>query len=263
MLKSIKSNKISEHIVEQIRNAIFEEVFKPGDKLPSEKELRNTFQVSKPILREAIRSLEFLGFLEIRKGVSGGAFVVEVNLKKAIDSFANFLYFRNLSLRQISEVRIILESYIAEKVASLISKEDIKKLKMLNEEFENDLNNNITLESFNRQIAFHQIIGNATSNPILIFISEFVANLLIQAKESLHPDRNFYKKVLEGHKRIYKALLEKNPNKIRKEMIRHIREEERDLVLLQRKRAIQSGNYRYKTKWPSSPAILLASKTRY
>ena len=71
MFKSVKSNKISEHIVEQVRNAIFEGRLRPGDKLPPERTLVANFKVSKATLREALRSLEILGFLEVRKGVSG------------------------------------------------------------------------------------------------------------------------------------------------------------------------------------------------
>jgi GntR family transcriptional repressor for pyruvate dehydrogenase complex len=70
MFKSVKSNKISENIVEQIRKAIFEGRLKPGDKLPPERELMKNFKVSKATLREAMRSLEVLGFLEIREGHS-------------------------------------------------------------------------------------------------------------------------------------------------------------------------------------------------
>src|SRR3972149_1077959 len=109
MFNSVKSNKISEHIIEQVRKAILDGRLKPGDKLPSERELIENFKVSKVTLREALRSLEVLGFLEIRKGVSGGPFVTEVDMKKARDSFINFLHFKNLSLTNLSEVRLILE----------------------------------------------------------------------------------------------------------------------------------------------------------
>ncbi|MGZ3604574.1 MAG: FadR/GntR family transcriptional regulator, partial [Thermodesulfobacteriota bacterium] len=131
MFDSVKSNKVSQHITEQIRNAIFDGRLKPGDKLPSEKELTERFKVSKVTLREALRSLEVLGFLEIRKGVSGGAFVTEVDMTKARDSFTNFLLFKNLSLKDLSEVRLLLEPYIAEKATLSITKEDLHRLEEL------------------------------------------------------------------------------------------------------------------------------------
>jgi len=66
MFKTVKADKISESISQQIREAIFEDSRRPGDKLPSERELIKTFGVSRASMREALRSLEVLGFLEIR-----------------------------------------------------------------------------------------------------------------------------------------------------------------------------------------------------
>jgi GntR family transcriptional repressor for pyruvate dehydrogenase complex len=134
VFQTVKSNKVSENIIEQIRKAIFEGKLKPGDKLPPEKEMMKNFKVSKATLREAMRSLEVLGFLEIRKGVSGGPFVTEVDMKTARDSFINFLHFKNLSLNNLTEVRLVLESHIAEKAAHTITEEDLNRLKKLIEE---------------------------------------------------------------------------------------------------------------------------------
>ena len=236
MFNSVRSNKISEHIIEQIRNAIFEARLKPGDKLPPEKALIETFHVSKTTLREALRSLEILGFLEIRKGVSGGAFVTEVDMKKARDSFTNFLLFKNLSLSNLSEVRLILEPYVAEKAALVITEEDLKRLEKLNKECDYVLKNNIPIESRKNEIEYHRIIGSISGNPILMFILDFVENLLIDTKEILQPDKEFSQKVLNAHKRIYKALAERDPKRAREEMIKHVREVEKDLITLQKKR---------------------------
>jgi len=239
MFKSVKTNKVSEHIIEQIRRAIFEGELKPGDKLPPDKELLRTFHVSKVTLREALRSLEILGFLEIRKGVSGGAFVTEVDMKTARDSFTNFLLFKNLSLSNLSEVRLILEPYVAEKAALTITEEGLRKLEKLNEECEYILQRNIPIESRKNEIEYHRTIGSVTGNPILMFILDFVENLLIDTKEILKPSKEFSKKVLNAHKRIYKALLERDPKKAREEMIKHVREVAKDLIILQKKRGIE------------------------
>jgi len=245
MFKSVKSNKISEYIIEQIRKAIFEGRLKPGDKLPPEKALLETFHVSKATLREALRSLEILGFLEIRKGVSGGPFVTEVDMKKARDSFTNFLLFKNLSLSNLSEVRLILEPYVAEKAALVITEEDLKRLEKLNKECDYILKNNIPFESRKNEIEFHRIIGSVTGNPILMFILDFVENLLIDTKEILQPSKEFSKKVLNAHKRIYKALMERNGENAREEMIKHVREVEKDLLALQKERRIEELNLQH------------------
>ena len=248
MFQSVKSNKVSENIVEQIRKAIFEGKLKPGDKLPAEKELMKNFKVSKATLREAMRSLEVLGFLEIRKGVSGGAFVTEVDMKKARDSFTNFLHFKNLSLRDLSEVRLILESHIAEKAAHTITEEDLNRLKKLIEESEYVLKHNIPIESRKNEIEFHRIIGSITGNPILMFILDFVENLLIDTKEILQPGKDFSKKVLNAHKRIHKALLERDGKKAREEMIRHVKEVEADLIAIQKEKRAELNMQRLSKK---------------
>ena len=248
MFNSVRSNKISEHIIEQVRNAIFEGRLKPGDRLPPEKELLKNFSVSKATLREALRSLEILGFLEIRKGVSGGPFVTEVDMKKAGDCFANFLHFKNLSLRSLSEVRLILEPYIAEKAALTITEEDLRKLEKLNEECEYVLKRNIPIESRKNEIEYHRTIGSVTGNPILMFILDFVENLLIDTKEILKPGKEFSQKVLNAHKRIYKALAERDPKRAGEEMVRHVREVEKDLITLQKKRRIEEINLQHVSK---------------
>lgn len=240
MFKSVKSNKVSEYIIEQIRRAIFEGKLKPGDKLSPEKDLIKTFHVSKATLREALRSLEILGFLEIRKGVSGGAFVTAVDMKKARDSFTNFLLFKNLSLSNLSEVRLILEPYVAEKAAVAITEEDLKRLEKLNKECDYVLKNNIPIESRKNEIEYHRIIGSLSGNPILMFLLDFVENLLIDTKEILQPSKEFSLKVLNAHKRIYKALAERDPKRAREEMIKHVREVAKDLITLQKKRGIEN-----------------------
>ena len=256
MFQTVKSNKISEHIVEQIRNAIFEARLKPGDKLPPEKELMKTFHVSKATLREALNSLEILGFLEIRKGVSGGAFVTEVDMKKARDSFTNFLLFKNLSLSNLSEVRLILEPYVAEKAALAITNEDLSILEKLINECGYVLKHDIPIEHRKNEIEFHRIIGSVTGNPIFMFILDFVENLLIDTKEILQPGKEFSQRVLNAHKRIYKALAERDPKKAREEMVKHVREVERDLLILQKERNISDLNIQRFGKREKNPMIL-------
>jgi GntR family transcriptional repressor for pyruvate dehydrogenase complex len=243
MFDSVKSSKVSQHIIDQIRNAIFEGRLKPGDKLPSERELIENFKVSKATLREALRSLEVLGFLEIRKGVSGGAFVIEVDMTKAKDSFTNFLLFKNLSLKDLSEVRLLLEPYIAKKATLAITQEDLNRLEKLIQESGQAMKKDIPFESRKDEIEFHRIIASITGNPILMFILDFVENLLIDTKAILKPGKEFSRKVLRAHKRIYKALLERNVKKVQEEMVRHIREVEKDLLAAHRERDIEEQKF--------------------
>ena len=243
MFDSVKSDKVSQHIIDQIRNAIFDGRLKPGDKLPSERELTEKFKVSKATLREALRSLEVLGFLQMRKGVSGGAFVTEVDMVKARDSFTNFLLFKNLSLEDLTEVRLLLEPYCAEKATRAITKEDLHRLEKLIKNSEHAIKNDASLASRQDEIGFHRIIASITGNPILMFILDFVENLLIDTKDILKPGKGFSGKVLRAHKRIYNALLERDVKKVHEEMVRHIREVEKDLLAAYKERRVEKQRF--------------------
>src|SRR3989339_1775301 len=87
-----KTVKISDQIIDQIRDAILSGKLKPGERLASEKELVDQFEVSKATMREALRVLEVMGLVQIRKGVSGGIFMAEVDMRTTIHSIINFLH---------------------------------------------------------------------------------------------------------------------------------------------------------------------------
>ena len=71
MFKTARLNRISQNIVQQIRETIISGRLKPGDRLPSEKDLFTEFGVSKASLREALRALEALGMIEVKQGMGG------------------------------------------------------------------------------------------------------------------------------------------------------------------------------------------------
>jgi GntR family transcriptional regulator, transcriptional repressor for pyruvate dehydrogenase complex len=224
MFECAKTHNVSQNIVNQIRKAIFNGVLKPGDKLPSDKELMDNFGVSKGSLREALRSLEVLGLLEIRKGALGGAFVTEVKTEKAKEGFSNFFVFRNLSLDNIFDARLILESHIAENAASLINADDLRRLEQILGETREALEKDLPLNFREKEIAFHLIIANATRNPLLIFLLDFVEHLLLDAKVILSPGREFSMTVLKAHERIYKALVDRDARRAKNAIIRDIKE---------------------------------------
>ena len=104
MFTNVSQGKRSVFIINQIRESILLGRLKPGDRLPSEQKLLEQFGVSRFTLREALSSLETLGFVEIRKGAGGGPVVKEVDIDVARDAVANFLHFQKVSIQDLSEV---------------------------------------------------------------------------------------------------------------------------------------------------------------
>jgi len=116
------------------------------------------------------------------------------------------------------------------------------------------IKNDTAFESRKDEIEFHRIIASITGNPILMFILDFVENLLIDTKEILKPGKDFSWKVLRAHKRIYKGLLERNVKKVHEEMVKHIREVEKDLLAAHKERRVEEQKfYRIGKKKESVP----------
>ena len=232
MFKIARTSTITQKIIDQIRTAILAGKLKPGDILPHEKELTEQFGVSKQTLRESLRALEHMGLIDVRKGIGGGAHIVEVDIEVTKQSLANFLYFKDLTIENLSELRKLIEPHAAGKAAEHISKDDLEELGKLNETARGNLNNNLLEEKSHDEINFHRVIAQNTGNPILILILDFVENLLEDFKKVLKPDLAFSKSVLDAHDKIYQAICDKDPKKASTEMYQHVYDVELHLAKL-------------------------------
>jgi len=212
-----KTEKVSENIIRQIRDAILSGKLKPGDRLASEKELLNQFSVSKATMREALRVLESMGLIEIKKGLHGGVFIAEVDMKTTINSIVNFLYFKSISIKDITMIRYILEPPVAEFAASHIKPEDIDNLKTLIEE---TLAEKLTDTSLG--VSFHRYLARLSENPILILIMDFVDNILRDIKLQLNLGAEFFNNVKQAHRCILDCLIRKDGVGARREIIKDI-----------------------------------------
>ncbi len=234
MFREVQQNKISLDIISQIRDAILSGTLNPGDRLPPEKELVGDFGVSKHTLREAMRALEVMGFIEVRKGACGGAVVLEVDLKTARESISNFLYFQNVSIRDLSEVRKVFEPHLARLAAERMTPEDLDDLAATQ---------GCCLESmargestYEQEIAFHRTIARASGNPVFMLIQDFVNSGLAESKNRLRPGDDFQERLFTAHQQILEALRTREPELAASRMHDHVCEVENSLEELQRER---------------------------
>ncbi|MDY0162165.1 FadR/GntR family transcriptional regulator [Desulfobotulus sp.] len=129
MFEKAKQNRMFQDVVDQIQDAILEGRMGQGDKLPPERELKETFQVSRGTLREALRVLEQKGLIEIRLGVGGGAFVREVATGPVTEGLGLLLRRHRVSASDLAEFRKDLEGGIAALAARKAREEDIALLR--------------------------------------------------------------------------------------------------------------------------------------
>src|SRR5438128_8276676 len=104
MFESVKAQRVSDEIVRQIKDALFLGKLRTGDKLPTERELSAQFDTSRTSVREALRSLEQQSVVRVRKGASGGIFIIDVDHRPVTKSFQTLLELRKISINNIAEV---------------------------------------------------------------------------------------------------------------------------------------------------------------
>jgi GntR family transcriptional repressor for pyruvate dehydrogenase complex len=212
-----KTNKVAHHVVEQVRDAILTGEFKPGDRLASQRELVEQFQVSKASMREALTVLEGMGLIEARKGTGGGIFAAEVDMKTTVLSLTNFLHFKNVSVGDITMLRYFLEPHLAEIALSRMTKHDIRILETMTNDEVSDPS-----AKDKQGIGFHYFIARFSDNPLLILLMDFIESLLADLKITLNPGPEFYDEVGQDHHRIIACFKRKDGVSVKKEMAAHV-----------------------------------------
>jgi len=231
MFSAVRGNKISQQIIAQIRGMIFEGKLSTGDKLPPENVLTEQFGVSRQTLREALRALEFIGLIEIKKGTAGGPCIAEMDSSIAQEMLANYLYFKNISVSQVSEIRKIIEPQAAAIATGTITDEELKSLGDIVEISRTvDLDNPDLWNTGSYDLAFHRIIGSSTRNPILIFIIDFIEAVMEDMKRHHLVEKEYYSQIFDAHERIYKALRARDPEKASAEMLEHVVDVQEHLI---------------------------------
>ena len=170
--KEIKSKKTYKQIIEQFLGMIESGDIKSGDKLPSERDLAVTLSTSRSSIREAFRTLEILGILEVRHG--GGTYVRSFDIAPFINTIAPLFLGKLSNINDLIDFRILLEGE-AVKVAA-ISHDDATieaMTKSLGQMAGDDaeLNEKADLD-------FHRTIFAATGSKTFIFAGECLSHIL-------------------------------------------------------------------------------------
>ncbi|GAA1010257.1 GntR family transcriptional regulator [Acrocarpospora pleiomorpha] len=129
LFSPVSLSRVSQVIVDQIRLLMRQGKLKPGDRLPSERELCVKFGVSRVTVREALRVLEAGGLVDIRVGAHGGAFVTTPTNARLGEGLADLLNLSPLTAAEVTEARMVFELGIVPLVVERATTEDIAALK--------------------------------------------------------------------------------------------------------------------------------------
>ena len=167
MFQTAKPTKVFQEVVAQIEEAILAGRLETGQTLPSERELKEQFQISRGTLREALRVLEQKGLIEIRLGVGGGSVVRAMDAGGVSESLGLLIRSQKVSLSHLAEFREGVEGSIAAQAAERRSASDIRKLRALLTQARSCVRAGRRRDEFleaDKQI--HMTIAATTQNPI-------------------------------------------------------------------------------------------------
>jgi GntR family transcriptional repressor for pyruvate dehydrogenase complex len=214
----IKSTRIYEEIIRQVKLMIAEGRLKSGDQLPPERELAEKFLVSRTSVREALRALESLGLVQIRPGE--GTFVREISVDALVEPLALVMLSQREALGELFEARRLIEPAIAELAATRATPEEIQEMERILEEQAKEVGRGRT--GLAQDAQFHAAIGTAAHNRAITRIAHAIMDLLTQSREeSLNtpgrPERSH-----QSHREILKAITERNAPAARQAMVEHL-----------------------------------------
>ncbi len=157
---------LSDDLVNEIRQALFEKRLKPGDHLGGEKAIAARSGVSRIVARDALRTLEALGIVEIRVGSGGGARVARGDPHRFAEALAVQLELAGTDVAEIMEAQRAVEALAAELAAERGTRDDFARLHALNAEAVNLYDD---VPAFTRNgAAFHLAVAEASHNRVLV-----------------------------------------------------------------------------------------------
>jgi GntR family transcriptional repressor for pyruvate dehydrogenase complex len=217
--KPIKQFRISEEVLSQLKESILLGKFKSGEKLPSERELTEEFQVSRAVIREAIRILEITGFVTLRQGPTGGAFVTDLSFDHVGNAFLDLFLANKVSIPELANVRLYIEPEVARLAALNATKEDKKRLMEAQEgEFLSVVTTAARIVQFQK---VHHVIAESCQNHFYEAISKSMLRLTYEVVEAVDPDHEALHMPGE-HKPIIDAVISANAEAARAAMKTHM-----------------------------------------
>ncbi len=235
VFKPIKQEKISSKIVNQIKNLILEGDLKPGDPLPPERELMKLFNVSRPSIREALKSLVGMGFLETTQG--NRTVVRSLASGRMLGPLHQLLKDDISIVFDIIEVRKAIEAWNAFYAAKRATPSDIARLEDNLESMRINLETN-GVNLVKEDADFHLALSEATHNKIQTHIMFTIYDILKNSIGKYYPDIDI-ETVYRQHSNVVQAIKERDSELARMKILEHL-----DYVESKIKEVVDPGNRR-------------------
>lgn len=173
--QQVRTRRVFEEICEQIRQQLASGALRPGDKLPAERELAQEFRVSRPAVREALRTLEISGVVSLQKGVKGGAFIRDGNPAILTQSLQDLVFLGRVSLGSLVEARARILGVVIELACERATEEDFRKIE---ENIDYIDSSEDLVHRAEAGVLFFRLIAQATRNEVLTMLVDSLGDIV-------------------------------------------------------------------------------------
>ena len=222
MFKSIRTDRMSQAIVDQIKEAVFQKKIKIGEKLPSERQLIEQFQTSRVTVREALKMLEISGILEMKRGTQGGAFVRDPDVKFVNNFLQDMFYMGGIKVFDLTEARLAVEPFSVKIATERINEESLEQIQQNIRETKECLKHNQQTDARLLTLEYHRLIAQASENPVIFFMVDSIIDIMEHNISTIHISADSVSNTLHYHEEIYKAIRLRNPETAQMLMLKHI-----------------------------------------
>ncbi len=222
MLKAIEKKRAYEDIVKQIRTLIEKGKLKRGDQLPVERELSETFKVSRATVREAIFNLEVMRLVQRRQG--DGTYVIASSEETLVQPLAAALFHERDDIIDIFSIRKMIEPEVAQLASANATPEEIAELEELLKEQEEEIAGGKT--PIQADTDFHHLLARMSRNRVLERLLLALVDLLRRTRENYLQTSERMERSLRGHREILKAIKNGQGRVARAAMRRHLEDVE-------------------------------------
>ena len=221
LFTAVSTNRMSEAIVAQIRTLIRTNRLRPGDRLPSERELCERMGVSRVTVREALRVLEAGGLVEIRVGARGGAFVTTPSSDRIGAGLADLINLAPITALEVTEARLVFELGIIPMVVERATEQDIEELRAMTARHIEALRRDEYTMAMSAE--FHNRVGACTHNAAIeMLVSSFHGPLLMSLREAAVAAPLMGQRGTFEHRHFVEAIAERDTEKAMEIMRKHI-----------------------------------------
>ncbi len=228
--KPVRIKRLSEVIEESIIDMILNGQLKVGSKMPTELEMSKQFGVSVISVREALRGLEAFGIIRRKRGRGGGTYIADTKVDQVKNTMHYFLTSKRLSTMDLIQTRMIIEPAIVSLASKQMTSKEIKILennveycKNLIKSKRNTLNATSLLSFQEGQLVFHRVLAQATRNPLLTLIVDYLMDFLSVNQKTTDIDNAYLSISLKYHEDILNNLKEGNVSLAEQNMLEHVR----------------------------------------